>query len=216
MRKNNTSYVEAKTKNQKEYILSIINNIITICIGQAGVGKSYIPLGLAIEHIERNDRPQKQLIITRPLISVGTDIGSLPGTIDERIFPYFRPAYFNLLKIIGSENKLKKMILDRTIMFEPLELMRGMTYDDSYIVVDEAQDTTAEQMLMVLTRIGENSKIIINGDLDQTDIKGINGLYKCLDVFSNVDYAQIIEMTENDQQRNSIINRICNDFRKVK
>jgi phosphate starvation-inducible PhoH-like protein len=211
-----TSYVQAKTKNHKEYILSIINNTITVCVGEPGLGKSYIPIGLALEHIERNDKPQNQLIITRPLVAVGKDIGSLPGTIDERIFPYFRPVYFNILKMLKSEARLKKMITDRQIMFEPLELMRGMTYDKAFIIVDEAQDTTPEQMLMVLTRLGDDSKIIVNGDLGQSDIRGVNGLHKCLDSFEHSDYASIIELGPEDQQRNALINRIVKDFGQVK
>lgn len=209
-------YVQAKTKNQKEYLHSIINYDITICIGEAGCGKSYIPLGLALEHIERPDKPQNQLIVTRPLVAVGRDIGALPGEIAERIFPYFRPTYFNLIKLLKSESKLKQMMHDRQIMFEPLELMRGMTYDKAFMIIDEAQDTEPEQMLMALTRIGQDSKIIVNGDLNQSDIKGINGLYKCLDAFEHADYANIVRLGPEDQQRNSLISHICRDFNSVK
>lgn len=208
----NGCYVTHKTENQKDYIVSIINNPITIGVGEAGTGKSFIPLGIALEHIERTDKPQNKIIVTRPLVSVGKDIGSLPGSIDERIFPYFRPAYFNLLKMVKSEQLLKRMLAERTIMFEPLELMRGMTYDKSFIIIDEAQDTTPEQMLMVLTRMGEDSKIIVNGDLDQTDIVGENGLERCLESFRDAEYAEIIHFGPRDQQRNKLINNITKDF----
>ncbi len=209
-------YVSYQSKNQKDYIYSIVNNQITVCTGEAGVGKSYIPLGIALEHIERDDKPQKQIIITRPLVAAGKDIGSLPGSISERILPYFRPAYYNLLKMLKSPTRLNMMLANETIMFEPLELMRGMTYDEAFIIIDEAQNTDPEQMLMVLTRMGKDSKVVINGDLDQSDIRGVNGLDRCLDAFEGSDYASIIEMGPEDQQRNQLINRICADFNAAK
>lgn len=207
-----TSYISAKTKNQRDYILSIINKDITICVGQAGCGKTIIPLGIGLERLMRDDDKCNKLVITRPLVSVGKDIGSLPGSIEERIFPYFRPAYFNLLKMIKDEKALKNLIEKRSIMFEPLELMRGMTYDNAILILDEAQDTLPEQMLMFLTRLGFDTKIIVNGDLDQSDIKGENGLMRCIDAFEGRSYADIIRLGPQDQQRNSLINNIHKDF----
>lgn len=210
----NKNVITAKSENQRDYIRSIVSNPVTIGIGDAGCGKSFIPLGIAIEYIlYRPESALTKIVVTRPLVSVGKDIGSLPGSIDERIAPYFRPAYFNLLKILkGDERKLKELLANKDVMFEPLELMRGMTYDNSFIIVDEAQDTLPEQMLMVMTRLGQNSKIIINGDLNQSDILGENGLERCVDRLSDVEYAEIIKFGPADQQRNTLINNITKDF----
>lgn len=204
-----------KSEGQKKYILSIVHNTITVCHGPAGTGKSIIPLAIALQNVCSDDpnRLYKQLVITRPLVSVGKDIGSLPGTIDERIAPYFRPAYGNMVKILGGVKPVDDLIKSRTILFEPLELMRGMTYDNAFIVVDEAQDTLPEQMLMVLTRLGQNSKIIINGDNEQSDLKGTNGLDIAIRAFEDTEYSELVVLTDRDQQRNALINKITKDFK---
>ena len=197
--------VTAKTPNQKDYIRSIVENDITFCCGPAGSGKSFVAAGIAASHLHKGET--SRIIVTRPLVCTGKDIGALPGELDEKIAPYLTPMQENLRFFLGqsyygyynNEGKLK---------YEPLEVMRGATFHDSYMILDEAQNCTFEQIKMFITRMGENSKIIINGDINQSDIRGLGGLEYCMDRLEAVDGVGVCELDYDDIQRNGILGRI--------
>lgn len=195
----------AKTENQKGYILSIVENDITICTGPSGSGKSFIAAGLAAEHLQKDKIDS--IIITRPLVCTGKDIGSLPGELNDKIKPYLAPMEENLKHFLGRD-KFDIFIQNRRIRFEPLETMRGATFRDAYMILDEAQNCTLEQIKMFITRIGEHSKVIINGDLKQTDINNKSGLAFCLNRLSGVEGIGICKLEYSDIQRNGIIGRV--------
>ena len=183
-----TKSLTAKTQNQKNYILSIIENDITFCFGPSGTGKSFVAAGIAAQHLNR--QKTSQIIVTRPLVCAGKSLGAVPGEIEDKVKPYLKPMEENILK------------------FEPLELMRGASFHNSYMILDEAQNCTLDQIKMFITRIGENSKVIINGDVKQTDLKDGSGLRICINKLTEIKGVGICEFNHNDIQRNSIISSI--------
>jgi phosphate starvation-inducible PhoH-like protein len=175
--------------------------------GASGSGKSMIAAGLGSEHLHfgRYD----QIIITRPLICTGKDIGALPGDISEKIAPFLVPMqeYFKLF--LG--NTFYTMYFnEKKIRYEPLEVMRGATFHNTYMILDEAQNCTFDQIKMFITRIGENSKVIINGDAKQNDLKTRSGLEMCMNKLTGVEGVGVIYLDNSDIQRNGIIGRVLN------
>lgn len=199
--------LEAKTENQKNYIRSIIENDVTFCTGPSGTGKSFIAAGIASSRLLKDD--VETIIVTRPLVCTGKDIGSLPGELNDKIKPYLAPMEENLKYFLGRD-KFGLYFNTRRIRFEPLETMRGATFHNSYMILDEAQNCTMEQIKMFITRMGENSKVIINGDTKQTDLYRDSGLYYCLDKLTGINGVGICSLGYNDIQRNGIIGRILN------
>lgn len=202
---NKLNTLEAKTENQKEYIRSIIENDITFCIGPSGTGKSFIAAGIASEHLFKDKI--ETIIVTRPLVCTGKDIGSLPGELNEKIKPYLAPMTENLKHFLGRDKFGLYCNINR-IRFEPLETMRGMTFHDSYMILDEAQNCTLEQIKMFITRMGKNSKVIINGDMKQTDLFNRSGLSFCLDRLGKLSGVGICKLDYHDIQRNGIIGSV--------
>lgn len=200
-------HIEAKTNNQKEYIRSIVENDVVFCTGPSGSGKSFIAAGIASEHLFKDK--VESIIITRPLVCTGKDIGSLPGELEEKIKPYLAPMEENLKFFLGRD-KFGLYFNYRRIKFEPLETMRGATFHNAYMILDEAQNCTLEQIKMFITRMGENSKVIINGDLKQTDLYDRSGLQFCLEKLQNVPGVGICKLDYNDIQRNGIIGKVLN------
>lgn len=198
-------HVEAQTDNQKEYIRSIIENDIVFCSGPSGSGKSYIAAGIAAEHLHRGD--VEQIIITRPLVCTGKDIGSLPGELGEKIAPYLLPMKENLKFFLGRgyyghyEN-------EGLIQYKPLEIMRGSTFHNTYMILDEAQNCTTDQIKMFITRMGKHSKVLINGDVNQDDLRGRSGLDFCIGKLKGIDGVGVCELTYEDIQRNDIIGKV--------
>lgn len=197
----------AKTENQKTYIRSIIENDVTFCTGPSGTGKSFIVAGVASEHLLRDKI--ETIIVTRPLVCTGKDIGSLPGELNEKIKPYLQPMEENLKYFLGRDH-FGLYYNTRRIRFEPLETMRGSTFHDSYMILDEAQNCTMEQIKMFITRMGENSKVIINGDSNQTDLYNRSGLVTCIQKLNNLHGVGICRLGYNDIQRNGILGAILN------
>ena len=195
----------AKTENQKEYIRSIIENEIIFCTGPSGTGKSFIAAGVASEHLIKDKI--ETIIVTRPLVCTGKDIGSLPGELGEKIKPYLQPMEENLKYFLGRD-KFGLYYNTRRIRFEPLETMRGSTYHNSYMILDEAQNCTIEQIKMFITRMGENSKVMINGDTKQADIYRSSGLLECIDKLSNIHGIAICSLGYQDIQRNGILGAV--------
>ena len=197
--------ITAKTINQKDYIRDIIENDVIFCTGPSGSGKSYIAAGIAANHIYRDE--VEQIIVTRPLVCAGKDIGSLPGELDEKIKPYLLPMEENLKHFLGRDY-YGKLFNERRIRYEPLEIMRGATFHDAYMILDEAQNCTLDQIKMFITRMGDNSKVLINGDIRQTDIRKFSGLLDCIDRLEDVDGVGVSRLYYEDIQRNGIIGRV--------
>jgi len=198
-------YIEGRTDNQKDYIRAIVESDVVICTGPAGTGKSFVAAGIAAQHLHQ--KRIDQVIVTRPLVCSGKDIGALPGDVGEKIKPYLTPMEESLKHFLGQAY-YGLYANERKIRFEPLEVMRGATFHDSYMILDEAQNCTLDQIKMFITRMGENSKVIINGDTRQTDIRGMSGLQTCLERLESVESVSIIELTYEDIQRNSMIGEI--------
>ena len=197
--------ITAKTINQKDYIRDIVENDVVFCTGPSGSGKSYIAAGIAANHIYRDE--VEQIIVTRPLVCAGKDIGSLPGELDEKIKPYLLPMEENLKHFLGRDY-YGKLFNEGRIRYEPLEVMRGATFHDAYMILDEAQNCTLDQIKMFITRMGDNSKVLINGDIRQTDIRKFSGLLDCIDRLEDVDGVGVSRLYYEDIQRNGIIGRV--------
>ena len=199
--------LEAKTINQKKYIRSIIENDIILCTGPSGSGKSFIATGLAASHLHKGF--VEQIIVTRPLVCTGKDIGSLPGELGDKIAPYLLPMKENL-KYFLTQAYYGYYSNGGSIQYKPLEVMRGATFHNSYMILDEAQNCTVEQIKMFITRMGNNSKVLINGDINQDDLKGRSGLNYCINKLKNIEGVGICQLGYEDIQRNGILGQVLN------
>ena len=195
----------AKTENQREYIRSIIENDIVFCTGPSGTGKSFIAAGIAADHLLKDKI--ESIIVTRPLVCTGKDIGSLPGELGDKIKPYLQPMEENLKYFLGRD-KFGLYYNTRRIRFEPLETMRGSTFHNAYMILDEAQNCTLEQIKMFITRMGESSKVMINGDTKQTDLYKGDGLMYCINKLSNISGIGVCHLDYHDIQRNGILGAV--------
>lgn len=196
--------VEAKTENQKEYIRSIIENDVIFCSGPSGSGKSYIAAGISSEHLHRGEI--EQVLITRPLVCTGKELGSLPGDLLEKIAPYLLPMQENFKHFLGRAY-YGMYYNEGRIKYQPLEVMRGSTFHNTYMILDEAQNCTFEQIKMFITRMGRGSKVLINGDTRQCDLSK-SGLWDCIEKLKDVEGVGISILTRQDIQRNGILGRI--------
>ncbi len=203
--------IKPKTIGQKKYIDSIKNNMITFGIGPAGTGKTYLAMAMAISAFQREE--VGKIILTRPAIEAGEKLGFLPGDLQSKVDPYLRPLYDALYQIMGAENFLRNMEKG-LIEVAPLAYMRGRTLDNSYIILDEAQNTTSSQMKMFLTRIGFGSKAVITGDNTQIDLpKGVaSGLNNATKILSNIDDIGICNLTGVDVVRHPLVQKIVNAY----
>jgi len=199
--------LEAQTINQKNYIRSIIENDVVFCSGPSGSGKSFIAAGIAAHHLHRGDA--EQIIVTRPLVCTGKEIGSLPGELEEKIAPYLLPMKENLKFFLG-QSFYGHYDNEGAIQYKPLEIMRGSTFHNTYMILDEAQNCTIDQIKMFITRMGKNSKVLINGDINQDDLRGRSGLEHCIKKLRNIEGVGVTELTYDDIQRNGIIGKILN------
>lgn len=197
--------VTAKTDNHHDYIMSIINNPITICVGPAGSGKSYISAGMFANFLHEGS--YDKIIATRPLVCSGKELGSLPGEMNEKIAPYLKPIEENIKNFLGQAN-YGLHYNDGKIRYEPLEVMRGATFDYSCMILDEAQNCTLDQLKMFITRMGKDSKVIINGDINQTDLRSRSGLETLIRKVGNIEGVGVCYLTYDDIQRNGIIGEI--------
>lgn len=197
--------VKGKTTNQDNYIRSIAENEIIFCSGPAGSGKSYIAAGVAADKLFTGQIDQ--IIVTRPLICAGKDLGALPGNVGEKIMPHLAPMEENLKFFLQKVN-YGKFMNDGAIRYEPLELMRGATFHNAFMILDEAQNCTADQIKMFITRMGEDTKVLINGDINQTDLYGQSGLSFCMNKLCKVKGVGVCKLEYNDIQRNGILGRV--------
>jgi len=202
--------IQAKTQNQSKYIHSIVEDDVTLCTGPSGTGKDFIPLGLALEWISRSDKPTKKLIVTKPMIASSyRDFPWLKGDLSEKCKPYFQPVMQNLELIVKNKREIDEMMKHEIISFIPLELMRGFTFHDSFVVFSEMQNSTIEQAIMAITRLGENCKMVFNGDTNQKDIDYDDGLSHLIYKLQPwPDLVSIVKLTTGDIQRHPKIAKI--------
>ena len=203
--------LKPKTLGQKKYVDLIKNNTIVFGIGPAGTGKTYLAMAMAITAFKNNE--VNRIILTRPAIEAGEKLGFLPGDLQQKVDPYLRPLYDALYEIMGAENFMKNMEKG-LIEVAPLAYMRGRTLDNAFIVLDEAQNTTPEQMKMFLTRIGFGSKAVITGDATQKDLPASarSGLDVAVDVLSSVDEISICKLSGADVVRHPLVQKIVHAY----
>ena len=205
--------VKAKTLGQKKYIHSIRDNTISIGVGPAGTGKTYLAVAMAVRAFRAHE--VNRIILTRPAVEAGEKLGFLPGDLQNKVDPYLRPLYDALFDMLGSEN-FAKYVERQNIEVAPLAYMRGRTLDDSFIILDEAQNTTPEQMKMFLTRLGFNSKAIITGDVTQIDLPDArrSGLVEAVKVLKNVEDIGITQFNEKDVVRHRLVQAIIKAYER--
>ena len=203
--------IKPKTIGQKEYVDSISQNTVTIGVGPAGTGKTYLAVAAAVAAFR--ERKINRIILTRPAVEAGERLGFLPGDLQSKVDPYLRPLYDALFDMLGAETYQKH--LERgNIEVAPLAYMRGRTLDDSFIILDEAQNTSCEQMKMFLTRMGFGSKMVITGDATQIDLPAdkLSGLKQAVRVLKNVEGIGICELTDQDVVRHVMVQRIIKAY----
>lgn len=202
--------IRPKTAGQKDYVESIDKNTIVFGIGPAGTGKTYLAMAKAVQALQRKE--VSRIILTRPAVEAGERLGFLPGTLSEKIDPYLRPLFDALHEMLDPD-AVPRMIATGTIEVAPLAYMRGRTLNDSFIILDEAQNTTAEQMKMFLTRLGFNSKMVITGDITQVDLQGgVSGLRVASRVLVNVDDVYFSQMSSSDVIRHPLVGKIVDAY----
>ena len=205
--------VKAKTIGQQTYLKAISKNTITIGVGPAGTGKTYLAVAQAVAAFRAKE--VNRIILTRPAVEAGERLGFLPGDLQNKVDPYLRPLYDALFDMLGPET-YNKYLERGTIEVAPLAYMRGRTLDDSFIILDEAQNTTREQMKMFLTRLGFGSKIVITGDITQIDLPGdkISGLKEAIKILDGVEDIAICRLTASDVVRHALVQRIVAAYDK--
>lgn len=205
--------VKPKTLGQKQYVEAIKNNTITIGVGPAGTGKTYLAVALAVSAFRA--KQVNRIILTRPAVEAGERLGFLPGDLQQKIDPYLRPLYDALFDMLGAEN-FQKCQERGDIEVAPLAYMRGRTLDDSFIILDEAQNTTCEQMKMFLTRLGFNSKAVVTGDVTQIDLPDgkKSGLKDAVRILKNIDDIAIARLTGKDVVRHRLVQEIIKAYER--
>lgn len=205
--------IKPKTIGQKKYITAIENNIITMGIGPAGTGKTYLAVACAVAAFRA--KQVSRIILTRPAIEAGEKLGFLPGDLQSKVDPYLRPLYDGLFDMLGADT-YQKYLERGSIEVAPLAYMRGRTLDDSFIILDEAQNTTPEQMKMFLTRLGFGSKAVITGDITQIDLPDgkASGLKEAMRVLKNIEDIEQCMLTTSDVVRHALVSRIIQAYDK--
>lgn len=199
--------IKPRTPNQAQYIANILDHDITFGIGPAGTGKTYLAVAAAVDALERQE--VRRILLTRPAVEAGEKLGFLPGDLSQKVAPYLRPLYDALFEMLGFE-KVEKLIERNVIEVAPLAYMRGRTLNDAFIILDESQNTTIEQMKMFLTRIGFNSKAVVTGDITQVDLPrgSKSGLRHAIEVLSNVDDLSFNFFHSEDVVRHPVVAKV--------
>ncbi|MGC9951597.1 MAG: PhoH family protein [Bryobacteraceae bacterium] len=202
-----------KTVNQRRYLEAIERNDLVLGVGPAGTGKTYLAVAMAVSALL--SKRVSRIILTRPAVEAGERLGFLPGTLQEKVDPYLRPLYDALFDMMESE-KVDKLLERNTIEVAPIAFMRGRTLNDSFIILDEAQNSTTEQMKMVLTRTGFNSKMVVNGDITQIDLPPgkRSGLIDALEVLRGVEGISMVQFDERDVVRHNLVQRIVRAYER--
>ncbi len=205
--------VKAKTLGQKKYVEAMKANTIVLGVGPAGTGKTYLAVAMAVTALRGKD--VSRIILTRPAVEAGEKLGFLPGDLQHKVDPYLRPLYDALFDMLGAENFLKHQERGN-IEVAPLAYMRGRTLDDSFIILDEAQNTTAEQMKMFLTRLGFNSRMVVTGDVTQIDLPEgkRSGLIEAVRILKGIDSIATVKLSEKDVVRHKLVQDIVKAYEK--
>ncbi len=205
--------IRPKTAGQKEYVDAISSNTVTFGIGPAGTGKTFLAVCKAVSELRSNH--VSRIVLTRPAVEAGEKLGFLPGDLQDKVDPYLRPLYDSLFEIIGADSFQKKMEKG-IIEIAPLAYMRGRTLDNAFIILDEAQNTTKEQLKMFLTRIGNGSVAVVNGDITQVDLPRdtLSGLKSAKDILGGIPGIAFVEFTEKDVVRHELVKQIIKAYEK--
>ena len=203
--------IKAKTLGQRNYVDSVVKNTITFCIGPAGTGKTFLAVAMAVNAFK--NKISDRIILTRPAVEAGEKLGFLPGDLQNKVDPYLRPLYDALYETMGAES-YQRYFEKGMIEIAPLAYMRGRTLDNSFIILDEAQNTTFEQMKMFLTRIGFGSKVVVTGDITQVDLPEDkkSGLREVIRVLNKIDDISFIYLTEKDVVRHELVRKIIKAY----
>ena len=206
--------IHPKTLGQKEYLSAIRANSITFGVGPAGTGKTYLAVAMAVKAFKSKD--VSRIILTRPAVEAGEKLGFLPGDLQNKVDPYLRPLYDGLFDLLGAET-FQKLVEKQAIEVAPLAYMRGRTLDDAFIILDEAQNTTPEQMKMFLTRMGVGSKVVVTGDVTQVDLpeKTRSGLVDALHILKGIDGIAQVYLTEKDVVRHRLVQQIVKAYERA-
>ena len=206
--------IVAKTFNQKDYYRKILDNDLVFGIGPAGTGKTYLAVVIGVSLLKKNI--VRKIILTRPVVEAGENLGFLPGDLKEKVDPYLRPLYDALYDVLGLE-QTEKMIERGIIEIAPLAYMRGRTLEDAYIILDEAQNTTKQQMKMFLTRLGFNSKMVVTGDETQIDLpKPVkSGLKHAKEILHDVKGIEFVQFETVDVVRHTLVQKIIESYEKT-
>lgn len=208
---NNGLVIKAKTENQRKMVRSITKNDMLFAIGPAGTGKTYTAVALAVKALKNKE--VKRIILTRPAVEAGENLGFLPGDLKEKLDPYMQPLYDALFDMIPLD-KLNMFLENRTIQIAPLAFMRGRTLDNAFVILDEAQNTTESQMKMFLTRMGSSAKFLITGDTSQIDLpsKQPSGLLQATRYLKNVEGIDIVQLDNTDVIRHKLVKAIIEKY----
>ena len=203
--------IKPRGENQSQYVSNILTNDISFGVGPAGTGKTYLAVACAVEALERQE--VRRILLTRPAVEAGEKLGFLPGDLSQKVDPYLRPLYDALFEMLGFE-KVEKLIEKNIIEIAPLAYMRGRTLNDAFIILDESQNTTVEQMKMFLTRIGFNSTAVITGDITQIDLPRHqkSGLRHVIEVLNDVEEISFSFFTADDVVRHPVVARIVKAY----
>jgi len=211
---NNGIVIKAKTPNQKKLVAAVEKNDIVFAIGPAGSGKTYTAVALAVKALK--NKQVKRIILTRPAVEAGENLGFLPGDLKEKLDPYMQPIYDALADMLPPD-KLQLYLENRTIQIAPLAFMRGRTLDNAFVILDEAQNTTQNQMKMFLTRMGNNAKFVITGDVTQIDLpaKQPSGLLQSIQLMKNIEGISILYLNESDIVRHPLVKKILEQYKSI-
>ncbi len=204
--------IRPKTAGQTRYVEAIRHHTITFGLGPAGTGKTYLAMAMAVAALKR--REVARIVLARPVVEAGESLGFLPGTLQEKLDPYIRPLYDALFDMTDRE-KGNALIEQGVIEIAPLAFMRGRTLNDAFVILDEAQNTTPDQMKMFLTRLGFNSKFVVTGDVTQRDLRGASGVDVARRILSGIDDIAFVDLDAADVVRHSLVARIVDAYRQA-
>ena len=203
--------IRCKTLGQQAYVQTIRNHVLTFAIGPAGTGKTYLAMALAV--VALKNKEVERIVLTRPAVEAGERLGFLPGDLTQKVDPYLRPLYDALYDFMGVDS-YQKLLERGTVEVAPLAYMRGRTLSDSFIILDEAQNTTSEQMKMFLTRIGFGSRVVVTGDITQTDLPPgkRSGLAEAVEILSGIPAIGVVQLTGRDVVRHELVQQIVEAY----